>query len=56
MLGERDVSILGRLKDKVNNSSFAQFRLYMNNKLEYIEDKIEPVKNALYSSEVNIER
>jgi len=56
MLGERDVSILGRLKDKVNNSSFAEFRLYMNNKLEYIEDKIELVKKTLYSSKGNIER
>jgi len=56
MLGERDVSILGRLKDKVNNSSFNQFRLYMNNKLEYIEDKIEPAKNALSSTRESLER
>lgn len=47
MLGERDVSILGRLKDKVNTSTFAQFKIYMTEKLEYIKDKIKLVKEKL---------
>ena len=47
MLGEKDVSIFGRLKDKINTSSFAQFKLYIAEKLEYIKDKIEPIKSKL---------
>ena len=45
-LGEKDVSILGRLRDKMN-CSFAQFKLYVSEKLEYIKDKIGPVKDKL---------
>lgn len=56
MLGERDISIFGRLKDKVNNYSFAQFRLYMNEKLEYIEGKLESTKNVISTEKRNIER
>lgn len=50
MLGEKDVSILGRLKDKVNSSSFAEFKLYVADKLEYIKNKIAPVKERLLGS------
>lgn len=44
MLGEKDVSILGRLKDKINNCSFSQFKLYITEKLEYFKTKIQPIK------------
>ena len=54
MLGERDISIFGRLKDKVNNYSFAQFRLYMNEKLEYIEGKLQ--STMISTEKTNIER
>ena len=43
MLGERDVSLFGRLKDMINRS-FIEFKSYIQDKLEYIKDKIEPVK------------
>ena len=45
MLGEKDVSILGRLKDKVNNTSFPEFKNYMQEKLEYTEKEINRVKS-----------
>ena len=47
MLGEKDVSILGRFKDKINNSSFSQFKLYIEEKIEYIKSKIKPIKVKL---------
>lgn len=51
MLGEKDVSILGRLKDKISNSSFAQFKSYMNEKLEYVNGKIGPVKTRILGTD-----
>ncbi len=45
MLGERDVSIFGRLKDKVNDTSFKEYIDYMQGKLAYIIEKINRVKN-----------
>ena len=53
MLGEKDVSILGRLRDMIG-SSFINFKTYMSEKLEYIKDKIEPVKNRLLGSNKNL--
>ena len=50
MLGEKDVSILGRLKDKINNYSFSQFKLYIAEKLEYIKDKIKPAINRFFGN------
>ena len=47
MLGEKDISLFGRLKDKINSCSFVEFKSYISEKLEYIKDKIEPTKTRL---------
>lgn len=46
MLGEKDVSILGRLRDAVNYS-FPQYKIYIAEKLEQVKGKIEPTKDRI---------
>ena len=52
MLGEKDVSILGRLRDKIGDN-FIDFKKYLSEKLDYVEKKIEPIKTKLLTSEEN---
>lgn len=39
MLGEKDVSILGRLKDRIGDT-FSEFVNYMTEKMVYVESRI----------------
>ena len=59
MLGEKDVSILGRLRDAVGYT-FPQYKSYVSEKLEQIKDKIEPTKTRILGPSTkpvkNIER
>lgn len=46
MLGEKDVSILGRLKDRIGET-ISGFIKYMTEKIEYIKPKLDQIKNKL---------